>query len=102
MVSISKDSALLELMDLNPSYVSKDSTIGELECSALFPVGYGDEYPEFEDFDSIKQTKKSCFQRKSQKLLSLSSAIDVLSGISIRLPTVCSQGIPSIECPLSD
>ncbi|KAM3959244.1 thioredoxin domain-containing protein 3 homolog [Aphomia sociella] len=51
MLSIQVDLALLELMDLNPMYVSRDPMFGEEECAIMFPVGYGDAYPEFEDFD---------------------------------------------------
>ncbi|CAK1553077.1 unnamed protein product [Leptosia nina] len=50
MVSTLNDVALLELIDLAPSHVSKDDEIGEEECAAVFPVDYGDDYPEFEDF----------------------------------------------------
>ncbi|KAL0820142.1 hypothetical protein ABMA28_006076 [Loxostege sticticalis] len=50
MVSIKVDFTLLELMELNPLYVSRDSDGGEEECAAMFPVDYADEYPEFEDF----------------------------------------------------
>ncbi|XP_063830431.1 uncharacterized protein LOC135079754 isoform X2 [Ostrinia nubilalis] len=53
MVSIKIDLPLLELMDLNPLYVSRDSISGEEECAAMFPVGYADEYPEFEDFGNL-------------------------------------------------
>ncbi|XP_045777422.1 uncharacterized protein LOC123875566 isoform X3 [Maniola jurtina] len=52
MVSIKCDLALLELVDLGPVYVSRDSIAGEDECSALFSVDYADHYPEFEDFES--------------------------------------------------
>ncbi|CAG5043123.1 unnamed protein product [Parnassius apollo] len=51
MLSIKVDVPLLELMDLNPYHVSRDSEAGEDECAAMFPVNYGDEYAEFEDFD---------------------------------------------------
>ncbi|CAF4787781.1 unnamed protein product [Pieris macdunnoughi] len=51
MISTNNDLALLELMDISPSYVSKDEVVGEEECGAIFPVDYGDNYPEFEDFD---------------------------------------------------
>ncbi|XP_052755828.1 uncharacterized protein LOC116413068 [Galleria mellonella] len=51
MLSIQVDLALLQLMDLNPTYVSRDPISGEDDCAAMFPVHYGDEYPEFEDFD---------------------------------------------------
>ncbi|CAG4947911.1 unnamed protein product [Colias eurytheme] len=51
MVSTVNDFALLELMDLCPSHVSRDAMVGEDECAALFSVDYGDHYPEFEDFD---------------------------------------------------
>ncbi|CAK1584860.1 unnamed protein product [Parnassius mnemosyne] len=51
MLSIKVDLPLLELMGLNPYHVSRDSEAGEDECAAMFPVNYGDAYPEFEDFD---------------------------------------------------
>ncbi|XP_059059587.1 uncharacterized protein LOC131852868 [Achroia grisella] len=57
MLSIEVDIALLELMDLNPIHVSRDHTFGEEECAAMFPVGYGDAYPEFEDFADRRFSK---------------------------------------------
>ncbi|XP_053614656.1 uncharacterized protein LOC128677668 isoform X2 [Plodia interpunctella] len=51
MISLEVDIAVLELMDLSPSHVSRDPTRGEDECAALFPVDYGDHQPEFVDFD---------------------------------------------------
>ncbi|KAJ2948393.1 hypothetical protein O0L34_g7632 [Tuta absoluta] len=51
MVSTKVDVPLLELMELNPLHVSRDTTAGEDECAAMFKVDYGDTYPEFEDFD---------------------------------------------------
>nr|XP_034835636.1 uncharacterized protein LOC117992088 isoform X2 [Maniola hyperantus] len=50
MLSIKCDLALLELVDLGPVYVSRDSVAGEDECAALFSFDYADHYPEFEDF----------------------------------------------------
>ncbi|XP_050352240.1 uncharacterized protein LOC126774746 [Nymphalis io] len=40
MVSVKSDLALLELTDLNPLHVSRDPTVGAVECAALFPVDY--------------------------------------------------------------
>ncbi|KPJ10442.1 hypothetical protein RR48_09576 [Papilio machaon] len=51
MLSVQIDLPLLCLMDLSPCYVSRDATAGEADCAAIFPVDYGDHYPEFEDFD---------------------------------------------------
>ncbi|XP_037303213.1 uncharacterized protein LOC119193689 [Manduca sexta] len=51
MLSVESDLSLLELMDLGPCHVSRDVRAGEEECAAMFPVEYGDEFPEFEDFD---------------------------------------------------
>uniref|UniRef100_A0A2A4JHG4 ABC transporter domain-containing protein n=1 Tax=Heliothis virescens TaxID=7102 RepID=A0A2A4JHG4_HELVI len=51
MLSVVVDVPLLHLMDLNPVHVSRDCSAGEQECAAMFPVDYGDEYPQFEDFD---------------------------------------------------
>ncbi|XP_045537539.1 thioredoxin domain-containing protein 3 homolog [Papilio machaon] len=51
MLSVQIDLPLLGLMDLSPCYVSRDATAGEADCAAIFPVDYGDDYPEFEDFD---------------------------------------------------
>lgn len=51
MESCVNDLALLELMDLNPLHVSKEEAVGEEECAAMFPVDYGEDYPEFEDFE---------------------------------------------------
>lgn len=59
MVSIKVDLPLLELMDLNPLYVSRDSDYGEEECAAMFPVDYGDDYPEFEDFGDRRVLKSA-------------------------------------------
>ncbi|XP_060805713.1 uncharacterized protein LOC106139731 [Amyelois transitella] len=53
MISLEVDLAILELMDLNPTHVSRDPVSGEDECAALFPVNYGDDYPEFEDFGRV-------------------------------------------------
>ncbi|XP_045452819.1 uncharacterized protein LOC123661931 [Melitaea cinxia] len=50
MVSIKSDLALLELTQLSPVHVSRDSVAGEVECAKLFPVDYGDHCNEFEDF----------------------------------------------------
>ncbi|XP_045527831.1 uncharacterized protein LOC123716235 isoform X5 [Pieris brassicae] len=55
MVSTNNDLGLLELMDISPSYVSKDEVVGEEECGAIFPVDYGDNYAEFEDFDAFEK-----------------------------------------------
>ncbi|XP_022837190.1 uncharacterized protein LOC111364505 isoform X2 [Spodoptera litura] len=51
MLSMEVDVPLLHLMDLNPLHVSRDCAAGEEECAAMFPVNYGDEYNQFEDFD---------------------------------------------------
>lgn len=51
MLAVTSDIPLLEVMDLLPEHISRDTTYGEEECAALFPVNYADEYPEFEDFD---------------------------------------------------
>ncbi|XP_037300994.1 uncharacterized protein LOC119191198 isoform X2 [Manduca sexta] len=51
MLSVESDLSLLELMDLGPCHVSRDVRAGEEECAAMFPVEYGDEFSEFEDFD---------------------------------------------------
>ncbi|XP_013163229.1 PREDICTED: uncharacterized protein LOC106114527 isoform X3 [Papilio xuthus] len=51
MLSVQIDLPLLGLMDLSPCHVSRDAAAGEAECAAIFPVDYGDDYPEFEDFD---------------------------------------------------
>ncbi|XP_049701205.2 thioredoxin domain-containing protein 3 [Helicoverpa armigera] len=51
MLSVVVDVPLLHLMDLNPLHVSRDCSTGEEECAAMFPVDYGDEYPQFEDFE---------------------------------------------------
>ncbi|XP_068620530.1 uncharacterized protein [Battus philenor] len=53
MLSIEVDLPLLELMDLNPHHVSRDPEVGEDECAEMFPVDYGDVYPEFEDFENV-------------------------------------------------
>ncbi|XP_026743858.1 uncharacterized protein LOC113505384 isoform X3 [Trichoplusia ni] len=50
MISMEVDIPLLHLMDLNPIHVSRDCSIGEEECAAMFPVDYGDEIDQFEDF----------------------------------------------------
>ncbi|XP_049877254.1 uncharacterized protein LOC126374608 [Pectinophora gossypiella] len=50
MVTTKVDMPLLELMDFSPIHVSRDTVIGEEECAAMFPVDYGDEYNELEDF----------------------------------------------------
>lgn len=50
MVSVKTDLPLLQLMDFNPIHVSRDPEAGEDECAAMFPLGYGDEYDELEDF----------------------------------------------------
>lgn len=52
MVSVEKsDLPLLEMTDLHPEHVSRDSTFGEDECFTLFPLGYCDDYEQFEDFN---------------------------------------------------
>ncbi|CAB3251072.1 unnamed protein product [Arctia plantaginis] len=50
MLSVERDVPLLQLVDLNPFYVSRDAFIGEEECAAMFPVDYSDDYDGFEDF----------------------------------------------------
>ncbi|XP_075981452.1 uncharacterized protein LOC142980056 isoform X3 [Anticarsia gemmatalis] len=50
MLSVVSDIPLLQLTELNPYHVSRDSVIGEEECAAMFPVDYGDDYDQFEDF----------------------------------------------------
>ncbi|XP_050550872.1 uncharacterized protein LOC118266021 isoform X3 [Spodoptera frugiperda] len=51
MLSMEVDVPLLHLMDLNPLHVSRDCSAGEEECAAMFPVNYGDDYDQFEDFN---------------------------------------------------
>ncbi|XP_023950339.1 uncharacterized protein LOC112054704 [Bicyclus anynana] len=51
MISIKKDLALLELVGIGPTHVSRDVIAGEVECAVLFSVDYGDNYPQFEDFE---------------------------------------------------
>ncbi|CAH0401450.1 unnamed protein product [Chilo suppressalis] len=53
MLSVKVDLPLLELMDLRPEHVSRDSSHGKDECAAMFPVDYSDAYPEFEDFGDM-------------------------------------------------
>ncbi|CAH2042693.1 unnamed protein product, partial [Iphiclides podalirius] len=48
MVSRRRSVALLTLAGLNPCYISSDTSSGERDCLALFPVGYGDDYVEEE------------------------------------------------------
>ncbi|CAG9795516.1 unnamed protein product [Diatraea saccharalis] len=59
MLSVKIDLPLLELMDLKPEHVSRDSTYGEDECAAMFPVDYADTYPEFEDFGDMTVLKST-------------------------------------------
>lgn len=50
MLSVENDLALLQLMELSPLHVSRDTVCGGDECASMFDIGYGDDYPEFEDF----------------------------------------------------
>ncbi|CAH2042669.1 unnamed protein product, partial [Iphiclides podalirius] len=66
MLSITIDLPLLELMELNPYYVSRNPDMGEEECAAMFPVDYGDVYPEFEDFEFLNKGTRLSLQNKNQ------------------------------------
>ncbi|KAG7301721.1 hypothetical protein JYU34_014709 [Plutella xylostella] len=57
MLSAVKDVPVLQLMDLFPEYVSRDTESGEDECAAMFPVGYAEGYPWDEDFTD-RETQK--------------------------------------------
>lgn len=73
-VSKAKPDPILELISMGPSYMSKNSEIGKVECLGFFPIGYivgsetGEPEPIPEEERPKKKKKKGKHRRETEEI----------------------------------